>query len=72
MRPDLRALNDDAIIRLANRGLLKRSRKLIERGKGPTLRVEGEVVIGDFEDGVTTRLPPRPRPAVCLPLSPRG
>ena len=58
MRPDLLALNDDAIISLANRGLLKRSRKLIDRGKGPTLRVEDGVVIGDFEEGVQTALRP--------------
>lgn len=58
MRADLLALNDDALVSLANRGLLKRSRKLIERGEGPTLSEEDEAVIGVFSDGVRTVLKP--------------
>lgn len=58
MRDDLLALTDDALISLANRGLLKRSRKLIDRGSGPDVTERDEVVVGVFDDGIKTALPP--------------
>ncbi len=58
MRPDLAALSDEVLVTLANRGLLKRARKMLAKGRGPVVSVEGEVVVGVFDDGVKTRLEP--------------
>jgi len=58
MRADLLALDDDALVALANRGLVKRARKEVDRGDGPTVALDGEVVVATFADGTVSRLPP--------------
>ena len=58
MRADLRALTDDQLVLLANRGLVKRARKLVDRGDGPRIEVDGETVRGHFDGGPTSTLPP--------------
>ncbi len=69
MRADLLALDDEALVALANRGLVKRARKEVDRGEGPTLTLEGEEVVATFEDGTVSRLPPgvplRDAPCSC-------
>jgi len=58
-RSDLLQLDDDALVVLANRGLLKRARRDLERGRGPVVTVrEDGVVEAVFGDGVRTLLPP--------------
>ncbi|MCA9570492.1 MAG: hypothetical protein KC656_21765, partial [Myxococcales bacterium] len=58
MRSDLLALDDDALATLANRGLVKRARKEVDRGDGPSLTADGETVVATFADGTVTTLPP--------------
>lgn len=57
-RPDLRALDEDALVMLANRGLVKRATKDIDRGHGPSVEilVDGTVV-GHFDEVTTTMAP---------------
>jgi hypothetical protein len=69
-RPDLLALTPASIAALANLGLVKRAQKEIEAGKAPELNEDDKgVVIGTFEDGVVTRIPPgiplRDAPCTC-------
>ena len=57
-RSDLLALDENALATLANRGLVKRATKEIERGTGPTVELlDDGTVIGRTETTVTT-LPP--------------
>ena len=55
MRPDLAKLQDDVLVDLANRGLVKRAHKLVGRGE-PTVTWDGDVPTGTFSDGVVTSL----------------
>lgn len=55
-RPDLAALSDDALVSLANRGLVKRAHKMLAKGVGPDVSRDGDAVVGLFPDGVETRL----------------
>lgn len=69
-RPDLLALTPASIAALANLGLVKRAQKEIAAGKAPALdEDDAGVVIGTFEDGVVTRIPPgiplRDAPCTC-------
>ncbi|GAA2695761.1 MULTISPECIES: hypothetical protein [Actinosynnema] len=58
-RADLLALTSDALVDLANRGLVKRATREVEAGAGPELAVADDgAVTGVFPDGVTTVLPP--------------
>jgi hypothetical protein len=57
MRADLLALDDDGLVALANRGLVKRARKEVDRGDGPKVVLEGDVVVATFADGTVSRLP---------------
>jgi len=58
MRADLLALTPDAVAALANRGLVKRAQRELDRGDGPTLVEEPDgTVLGTFADGVVARLP---------------
>ncbi|WP_400770663.1 SWIM zinc finger family protein [Methylosinus sporium] len=62
-RPDLVALADDALIQLANAGLLKRALRDQADGKSPTLEETAEGVLeARFSDGVVTRLAPGKTP----------
>ncbi|MEM6989039.1 MAG: hypothetical protein AAF721_01035 [Myxococcota bacterium] len=56
-RADLLALDTAGLVTLANRGLVNRATKLVERGEGPTLelREDGEVVATSGE--IVTRMP---------------
>jgi len=69
MRADLIALDDDALVALANRGLVKRARKEVDRGDGPTLALDGDTVVATFPDGTVSQLPPgvplRDAPCTC-------
>ena len=62
MRSDLRALSDAQLVVLANRGLVKRARKLVDRGDGPRIELEetpeGTTVRGIFSGDITSTLPP--------------
>lgn len=57
-RPDLLALDDEALVVLANRGLLKRATKALEKGEGPTLTDADGALVATFSDGTVTTLPP--------------
>lgn len=62
-RPDLVALADDALIQLANAGLLKRALRDQADGKSPTLDETADgVLVARFSDGVVTRLAPGKTP----------
>jgi hypothetical protein len=57
-RSDLLALGDEALVMLANRGLVKRATKDIDKGNGPTVEVLGDgTVVGNFDDVTTTMAP---------------
>ncbi|MCP2164016.1 hypothetical protein [Goodfellowiella coeruleoviolacea] len=57
-RDDLIALTPEALIALANRGLVKRATKELDSGNGPEVAVEADgTVLGRFPDGVRTALP---------------
>lgn len=57
-RGDLLALTDDALVSLANRGLVKRATKDVDAGNGPAIEVdEGLTVLGRFADGTVATLP---------------
>ncbi|MFE3076145.1 hypothetical protein [Nocardia tengchongensis] len=59
MRPDLLALTDESLISLANRGIVNRSARDVERGSGPVLTIADDgTVTGTFDDGIATALPP--------------
>ncbi|ACU35832.1 SWIM zinc finger family protein [Actinosynnema mirum] len=58
-RADLLALTSEALVDLANRGLVKRATREVEAGAGPELGVADDgAVTGVFPDGVTAVLPP--------------
>lgn len=58
MRPDLAALTTEAVTALSNVGLVKRSAREAEQGKGPTLAEAADgTVTGTFPDGVTVTWP---------------
>jgi len=58
-RPDLLALTEDALVSLANRGLVKRAVKEIETGQGPSVSIDADgTVSGVHPDGTTSMLPP--------------
>ena len=60
-RPDLLSLDDDALIVLANRGLLKRAKKDLARGEAPRIEVRDDgAVIGRFSDATATLAPEVP------------
>ncbi|GAA1591467.1 hypothetical protein [Actinoplanes couchii] len=56
VRPDLLALDDGALAALANRGLVKRAAREVERD-APKLSAEENTVVADWADGVRTALP---------------
>ncbi|MEM6531398.1 MAG: hypothetical protein AAF654_02175, partial [Myxococcota bacterium] len=57
-RADLLALDEAALIMLANRGLYKRATKDLEKGNGPKVEVKDDgTVIGHFSDVTTTMAP---------------
>lgn len=56
-RADLLALDDDKLAALANRGLVKRSRKDLAAGAPYELELSPEGTLTVQRDGVTTRLP---------------
>jgi len=57
-RADLLALTPEALVRLANVGLVKRAQKEIEAGVVPTLVDEPDgTVVASARDGASTRLP---------------
>lgn len=59
MRGDLLALDEAALAILANRGLVRRSARELARGRGPLVREDDDsTVIGHFDDGTRTVLPP--------------
>lgn len=57
-RDDLAALDDDALVGLANRGLVKRAKAELSRGEVPTLTLEDDGSLVAERGGVTTRLAP--------------
>lgn len=58
IRADLLALTPEALVRLANVGLVKRAQKEIEAGVLPTLVDEPDgTVVASARDGASTRLP---------------
>lgn len=58
MRPDLAALTTEAVMALTNAGLVKRSLREAEQGKGPTLAEAGDgTVTAAFPEGVTVTWP---------------
>ncbi|GIE33323.1 hypothetical protein Ait01nite_063680 [Actinoplanes italicus] len=56
VRPDLRALDADALAALANRGLVKRAARDVER-EPPGLSGDGSAIVAEFGDGVRATLP---------------
>ncbi|WP_229072402.1 hypothetical protein [Actinoplanes sp. DH11] len=56
-RADLRALDADALAALANRGLVKRAAREVERDPPRLLAGAGTAVVAEFVDGVRTELP---------------
>jgi hypothetical protein len=56
VRADLRALDADALAALANRGLVKRASREVER-EPPRLSADGPVIVAEFSDGVRAALP---------------
>lgn len=58
MRADLLALTEQALVTLANRGLLKRATRDLDAGAGPTITTDADgTVRGQFPDGTETTLP---------------
>ncbi len=57
-RDDLLVLDDDRLVALSNRGLVKRARRLCEAGRPETLRIEADGTVVSEDDAVETRLPP--------------
>lgn len=57
MRTDLLALTEQALVALANRGLLKRATKDLDAGTGPAVTDADDTVLGTFPDGTETVLP---------------
>jgi len=57
-RPDLQALDDDALAALGNRGLVKRARKLLERDAPFEFNVEQDSTVVVSVEEATTRLQP--------------
>ncbi|HEX6361242.1 hypothetical protein [Actinophytocola sp.] len=58
MRTDLLALTEQALVTLANRGLLKRATRDLDAGAGPTVTTDDDgTVRGHFPDGTETVLP---------------
>jgi hypothetical protein len=58
-RADLLALAEEALVALANRGLVKRAAKDVEAGQGPSVRIDADgTVCGVHPDGTTSTLPP--------------
>jgi hypothetical protein len=55
-RPGLRSLDADALAALANRGLVKRATREIERDR-PRLSADGTAIVAEFGDGVRATLP---------------
>ena len=59
LRDDLLALDDDALVLLANRGLVKRARREIDKGGGPSLDEHADgTVVATATDGSRSVLPP--------------
>ncbi len=58
MREDLVQLSAEALVLLANRGLVKRAQKMLDRGEGPELEEADGVVVGRFADGPVVTWPP--------------
>lgn len=56
-RADLAALDADALAALANRGLVKRAAREVERDAPVVSAGDGQVVVAAFGDGVRTELP---------------
>ncbi|MEV4279334.1 hypothetical protein [Actinoplanes xinjiangensis] len=56
VRADLRALDADALAALANRGLVKRASREVER-EPPRLSADGPAIVAEFSDGVRASLP---------------
>ncbi len=56
VRADLLALDDGALAALANRGLVKRASREVDR-EPPELSADGPVIIAGWGDGVRTELP---------------
>jgi hypothetical protein len=55
-RADLRALDADALAALANRGLVKRASREVER-EPPRLSADGSAIVAEYGDGVRASLP---------------
>ncbi|MEM9863593.1 MAG: hypothetical protein AAF938_18495 [Myxococcota bacterium] len=56
-REDLAALTDAQLATLGNVGLLKRARREVDAGRGPTLELEADgTLVGVSQDGATTRI----------------
>jgi hypothetical protein len=66
VRKDLRALDDAKLAHLANRGLVKRARKMLESGTSNELRVEEDGTVVVSMDGAESRLPPDTSLSDCL------
>jgi hypothetical protein len=58
MRDDLALLDAEALAVLANRGLVKRATKMIDKGTGPELSEASGTVTGTFPDGIVTTWAP--------------
>ncbi|WP_433791008.1 hypothetical protein [Actinoplanes sp. CA-252034] len=56
VRGDLRALDADALAALANRGLVKRAGREVER-EPPALSADGSAIVAEFSDGIRATLP---------------
>ncbi|MEM9193344.1 MAG: hypothetical protein AAGF12_29485 [Myxococcota bacterium] len=63
-RADLLALTPEKLAVLANRGLVKRATKMVESGRGPTISLEGEVVVA-IDGDIRTELRPGVPLAEC-------
>ncbi|WP_433826119.1 hypothetical protein ACQP2E_29000 [Actinoplanes sp. CA-015351] len=57
VREDLLALDPDALAALANRGLVKRAAREVEREAPELSAGEGSTVVAEFADGMRTELP---------------
>ncbi|MBX2796312.1 MAG: hypothetical protein KTR31_01545 [Myxococcales bacterium] len=59
MRTDLLALDAEALVRLANKGLVRRATKLLDKGKGPVCTEARDGTLqATFPDGVALTWPP--------------
>lgn len=57
-RADLIALTDDGLIQLSNAGLVKRGLRELQAGTVPKISEDdGGLIVAEFTDGTTTRLP---------------